>query len=247
MAENAAIQREKMMDYYNQYNNNILQQQQFNNSAQQQRNTQNQQQASFYNQAQQNDYSNRMGDLQYNNAMQQQGWNDQQTAATFQNTSRERALQEQLALRNQPLNEISTLMNGGQVSMPQFTPYRPGTVAPTDVSGNVNNAAALNASNWKTTMQANAQALGGLYGLGGAALQTAGRAGAFSALSDIRLKRDITPAGTVNGFKTYIYRYVDDDALQIGVMAHEVEAIKPEAVITLPSGYKAVRYDMVWN
>jgi hypothetical protein len=50
-------------------------------------------------------------------------------------TARERALQEQMAIRNQPINEIGALMSGGQVSMPQFTQFRGGNIAGTDVAG----------------------------------------------------------------------------------------------------------------
>lgn len=54
--------------------------------------------------------------------------------------ARSRAIQEQLTLRNQPINEISTLMNGGQVTMPQFQGYQGGNIAGTDIAG-INNAA----------------------------------------------------------------------------------------------------------
>lgn len=49
--------------------------------------------------------------------------------------ARSRAIQEELTRRNQPINEISTLMNGGQVTMPQFQAYQGGNVAGTDVAG----------------------------------------------------------------------------------------------------------------
>ena len=43
------------------------------------------------------------------------------------------ALQEQMALRNQPLNEISGLMSGSQLQMPQFQGYQGQNVAPAPV------------------------------------------------------------------------------------------------------------------
>lgn len=49
--------------------------------------------------------------------------------------ARSRALNERLQMRNQPINEISTLMNGGQVTMPQFQGYQGGNVAGTDIAG----------------------------------------------------------------------------------------------------------------
>jgi len=49
--------------------------------------------------------------------------------------ARSRAIQEMLTQRNQPINEISTLMNGGQVSMPNFQAYQGGNIAGTDIAG----------------------------------------------------------------------------------------------------------------
>ena len=49
--------------------------------------------------------------------------------------ARSRALNERLQMCNQPINEISTLMNGGQVTMPQFQGYQGGNVAGTDIAG----------------------------------------------------------------------------------------------------------------
>ena len=58
---------------------------------------------------------------------------DQEQAAGYQ--ARDHGIQERTALRSQPINEISALMNGGQVTMPQFAQYRGGNVAGTDVAG----------------------------------------------------------------------------------------------------------------
>jgi len=66
-----------------------------------------------------------------------------------------------------------------------------------------------------------------------------GIAGLF--VSDARLKRDIVPVGHYGRHRTYRYRYVFDDREQFGVMAQEVEAIQPEAVINI-GGVKFVDY-----
>jgi hypothetical protein len=55
-----------------------------------------------------------------------------------QSINRERALQERMALRNQPINEITALTSGLQVNSPQFAQYQPGTIRPTDVAGQYN-------------------------------------------------------------------------------------------------------------
>lgn len=67
-----------------------------------------------------------------------------------------------------------------------------------------------------------------------------------AAPSDTRFKTDITPVGTAeNGLTLYSYRYIWDDAPQIGVMAQEVLSHTPEAVITLPGNFYAVDYEML--
>lgn len=84
--------------------------------------------------------------------------------------ARGQALNELMTQRNQPINEITALMSGGQVGQPNYvtTPNVP--VQPTDYLGAVNTAyqgqlAAFNAAN----QQRNAM-LGGLFGLAAAPL-----------------------------------------------------------------------------
>ena len=85
-------------------------------------------------------------------------------------------------------------------------------------------------------------AMGGMYGLGGAALGAAGRyaaspagsaaIGALSFMSDRRLKRDIRDLGIrlMNGIKLYAYRYLWEARERVGVMADEVLQVRPQAV-----------------
>ena len=86
-------------------------------------------------------------------------------------TARERALQEQMAVRNQPLNEISALMSGGQVTMPQFTQYRPGNVGGTDVQGNIWNSYNAQMQGYNAQQQNRNAMLGGIGGLLGSGAQ----------------------------------------------------------------------------
>lgn len=85
-------------------------------------------------------------------------------------TARQNALQEQLTARNQPINEIGALMSGGQVSMPQFSPYQSGSIAPTDVSGNVWNAYNAQMNQYNAQLNNQNAMMGGLAGLGGSLL-----------------------------------------------------------------------------
>jgi hypothetical protein len=76
--------------------------------------------------------------------------------------------------RNAPINEITALMSGSQVSQPGVPNYNPGQVAGTDVSGNVYNSAALANQNYQQQLASNNAMMGGVSGmfgtLGGAAL-----------------------------------------------------------------------------
>ncbi len=61
--------------------------------------------------------------------------------------------------------------------------------------------------------------------------------------SDVRLKTDIARVGTAsNGLPLYHFRYVGLGTVYEGVMAQDVLAHTPEAVVTLPGGYLAVDY-----
>lgn len=84
-----------------------------------------------------------------------------------------------------------------------------------------------------------------LGGLGGMALGL-GKSGL--GFSDRRLKQDIVPAGKdeATGLNLYEFAYTSDPGRRfIGVMADEVEAFMPAAVMETPSGYKAVDYGML--
>ena len=61
--------------------------------------------------------------------------------------------------------------------------------------------------------------------------------------SDIRLKRDITQVRKLDsGINLYRYRYLWSDTTYVGVMAQEVAAVKPEAVLRGADGYLRVDY-----
>lgn len=141
---------------------------------------------------------------------------------------RGQAVQEMLTERNQPINEISALLSGSQVSMPSFTSTPQTSVGGVDYSGLVD-------SKYKADAASQAAMLGGLFGLAGAGV---------SAFSDRRLKRDIRCVGALdNGLPVYAYRMAGSDVVQLGLMADEVEAVKPWAVSEHHSGFKMVNYD----
>jgi hypothetical protein len=62
--------------------------------------------------------------------------------------------------------------------------------------------------------------------------------------SDIRLKHDIVVLGHLdNGLGFYRFIYNGGDKAYVGVMAQEVQAVMPEAVVVGRNGYLLVRYD----
>jgi hypothetical protein len=62
-------------------------------------------------------------------------------------------------------------------------------------------------------------------------------------LSDVRVKRDITPIAKLeNGLRLYRYRYAWSDTLYVGVLAQEVLELAPLAVSRGADGYLRVNY-----
>ena len=172
-------------------------------------------------------------------ALQSQGFNQAQSQANFQNAQRQAALQEQLALRQLPLNEVAAIMGGAQVQLPQFQSYQGAEVGAAPVF-NAQQAAGNFAQGSYGNQVSAYNAKMGMYGaLGGAVGQAVG------AKSDRRLKSNIVRVGT-HPLGIGIYEYDIFDRRERGVMADEVEQVKPEAVAIDPAdGYKMVYYGML--
>jgi len=105
---------------------------------------------------------------QAQNAAQLQQYNQALGGAQFGNTAQQQSLAQQMALRNQPLNEITGLMSGSQINMPQFQGYQGQTIAPAPIFAGTQ-AAGQNALNQYGIQQSAANAeTSGLFGLAGA-------------------------------------------------------------------------------
>lgn len=109
-----------------------------------------------------------MGSEAYNRDVDRftQGKNDAYGMTVAQ--ARSQAIQELLAQRNQPINEISALMGGQQVQVPQFMPQQAPQVAGTDVIGPTMAAYQGQLANYQAGQQQRAGLFGGLASLGGA-------------------------------------------------------------------------------
>lgn len=172
-----------------------------------------------YNRAQ--DELGRQRTLAYNTAA-----ND---AITQGQTAQQQALANAITLKNQPINQLSAIRNGTQISNPSF-PTTPGSsAAGTDISGLIQQnyqTGVANANNFNS----------GLFSLGAAALMA----------SDRRLKHAIKRIGTHRrGFGIYEFSYLGSARRVVGYMAQEVARIVPAAVIRMPSGFLSVNYGML--
>jgi hypothetical protein len=78
----------------------------------------------------------------------------------------------------------------------------------------------------------------------GQVAQIAGSLG-WKPFSDARLKRDVEPLGKRGAHNWYRFRYHWSDDVHEGVMAQEVLAIQPEAIVLDPSGFYRVDYGVL--
>ncbi len=151
---------------------------------------------------------------------------------------RGQASQELLTEDNQRINQISALLSGGQVSMPNFmSPVGVQGAATTDNAAIIGNYDNARMDSWKASQGAMGSMLGGMGGL----FEGLGAAGVV--LSDERAKTDKDKIGeTDDGMGIYSYRYKGTPQKQIGLMAQEVQKKKPKAVRKGADGLLRVNY-----
>ena len=171
------------------------------------------------------------------NAAQLQQYNENLGGAQFSNNAALQDLQAKLQLRNQPLNEITGLMSGSQLQMPQFQGYNPTNIAPAPVFAGAQAQGAADMQKYGIQQSGANAATSGLFSLAGAAAPLV-----FP--SDRRLKSNIERIGT-HKLGIGLYEYDIFGGRQQGVMADEVEKVMPEAIVMHPSGYKMVNYGLL--
>jgi hypothetical protein len=154
----------------------------------------------------------------------------------MQKDLRQQGTNERMLMRAQPINEITGMLGlGSGVQLPQFQSGMGTNVAPTDVIGPTMNQYNGQMAQWQQGQQNQNSMMGGLFGLGAAAMPLV-----FG--SDIRIKEDIRRVGkTDNGLPVYLFRYKGHPGMQIGLMAQDVELVVPEAVVEI-NGIKHVDY-----
>lgn len=155
---------------------------------------------------------------------------------------RNKQIAEMLMQRQTPLNEITALQSGSQVSNPfaQAPAFQAGaTVAPAPLfqATQAQGQAAIDRYNAQAAQSGNL--MSGLFGLGAAYLGNPS-----TTFSDRRLKRNVIRIGThALGIPRYIWTYLWGE-VGIGVMADELMEVMPEAVGTV-GGYQYVDYAMI--
>lgn len=201
----------------------------------------------FANTAQGQNYAQALGKGTFGNAGLLQNAQTAQATLNAQNAQRANYLQEQYAKRQEPINEITSLLSGSQVSKPSFVNTPQNSIPTTDVAGLINTNFNQQFQNYSAQQQATNQLLGGILGFGGnvgaAALK----------YSDRRIKENIHKMGSVfavsdvdsderKKLPIYSYSYKGDPAStqHIGPMAQDVEKVDPRAVGADRSGIKYI-------
>lgn len=159
--------------------------------------------------------------------------------------ARQQQLGELAYRRNEPLNVLSALRTGSQVTSPSYVnSSQQATTQGPDLLGasQMGYNAQMGDFNAKQAAQANFNS--GLMGLAGAGIMA----------SDIRMKENIKQIHWLpNGLPVYEYEYKPEfkdyplagHGKFVGVMAQEVEQMYPQAVVNLDNGYKAVNYGLL--
>lgn len=216
----------------------------FFNTAAQQAFAEAQARGQFGNAAQQAAFQQAALRGQFGNAAQAQAYQQAVTRMNAQNAARQQFLAEAYQRRALPINEVTALLSGSQVSQPQWVNTPQTQIPTTDVAGIIN-------QNFNQQLQGyniQSQLLGNIIGAGGR-LAAPAVAPALAAMSDRRMKDDIHRVGTIfaadaEGGKhdlpihSYTYKSDPTDTPHIGPMAQDVERIDPRAVVHDKRGVK---------
>lgn len=163
---------------------------------------------------------------------QQQALNQQ--FADYQNRLRQQAIAEQMQRRGMSLNEMNALLSGQQVNMPQMPSFMAAQRSETpNILGAVQSGYDAQLGAYNAQQAQNADMIGGLFSLG--------KAAAPFMFSDRRLKRDIKRIGT-HATGVGIYEYTMLGYPQVGVIAQEMQAVRPDLVKRHQNGYLMVDY-----
>lgn len=216
----------------NQAFNQNLQAGQFGNQAMQQMYNQNMGAAQFQNQALGQASALDLARMQAQNQALTQQAGVNQSFADAQNRLRQQAIAEQMQRRGMSLNEMNALLSGQQVSMPQMPSFQAAGRAETP------NILGATQMGYDAQLGAYNAQQAGLNNLLGAGAQLGSAAFMFS---DRRLKSNIKRVGT-HAIGVGIYEYTMMGMPQRGVIAQEVQAVRPDLVKRHANGFLMVNY-----
>lgn len=166
---------------------------------------------------------------------QQQALNQQY--ANYQNQLRQQSIAEQMQRRGMSLNEMNALLSGQQVQMPNMPSFNQAGRAETpNILGATQMGYDAQLGAYNAQQAGSSNMLGGLFSLGSSAMQAA----PFM-FSDRRLKQNIKRVGT-HQIGVGIYDYTMLGFPQRGVIAQEVQSVRPDLVKRHSSGYLTVNY-----
>lgn len=123
--------------------------------------------AAFHNEVIEKEHSLSMLDIEARNKMLMELFQAGMAMAQYSHTIRASTMQELLAERSQIINEVSSLMHGGQVQVPQFQAYNAPTIAQTPLGEYVYRTHAAKLQAWQTQVQSQSQMMGGMFGMFG--------------------------------------------------------------------------------
>lgn len=158
----------------NSYNNNLTAQERadqvnttgYNNQMVGQRLSDALARAGFNNQAAGQTFADEMARSARNDNNANNNFSQRLTLADALDRARSQAMQEQFALRNQPINEITALLSGSQVATPQFGVAQPSQMPTTDVAGITQQGYQNQFNNYQQQMDQYGATMGGLFDLG---------------------------------------------------------------------------------
>lgn len=134
------------------------------------------------NAARQQNFANYQTYQQSQNQAAAQAFQQQLAAAQFGNAAQQQNLQQQMQIRNIPINEITALMSGSQIALPQFQAYQGQVAQPGDIQAATGQQAAWNQNIYNQQVASRNMLMNSLFSLGGAAMGGAGAAGGLGKL-----------------------------------------------------------------
>jgi Chaperone of endosialidase len=137
-----------------------------------------------------------------------------------------------------PIQTLGTLLGEGQPAS-----VNQGLVQTPQEQIQPANEEALVQQDYQSQLQNYQNTMSGLFSIPSALLGGWARAG-FGMPSDRRLKRDISQIGAMaDGTPIYRFRYLNDNRMQIGLMAQDIAETVPEAVAFDDRGFMMVDYE----